>query len=183
MIHNMSIVETALASTGSSIALYSMFYLFKKCRDKTKVRGCLVCNGLGKSYAEKNLSQNNLIYIDLDGSISLMELEKVQKNEKRLKIYPSALEKIREYKNAYRNHVIVLMSSDFELLQYLGLEKKMFCLVPSPKFFVDNENLENRKEIENQNLNNQLKVKKKRQLIFDNWDDMTKLLKQAFLKK
>lgn len=180
----MSMIETALASTGSSLALYSMFYFIRKCRDQTKLRGALVCNGLGKTYAEKNLSQQDLIFIDLDGSLSLMELPKVERTEKRLKIYPSAREKVKEYKDAYKNHTIVLLSSDFELLQYLGLEKKLVCMVPSPKFLVDNsEKLgEYKIAIETQNLNNQLIVKKKRQLIFDTWDEMTKMLKTAFLK-
>lgn len=179
----MSLIESGLASASASIGMWSLFYLFKKCRDKTSIIGAWL--PVGKTYAEKNFSRDGVIFLDLDGALSVEPLWKKEASLRRLEIYPKAREKLAEYKAAYKNNSIIVCSSDYELLKFIGLrKKKTICFLPSPKFWTDNQDFfkENLKDIQALCLHTQLSSKKKRQIFFNTFDNLTDLMEKKFIK-
>jgi len=134
-------MTTGIASAGGSIVAYSLISCWRRHKDKTKVRGALL--PIGKSYAEKNLIEdNNTIFFDLDGALSESPIRDIEKAKLRLEYYPKAAIKVKEVKAQQKNKTIVVMSESYELLQHVGLKPKHIkAYLPTQKFFTDNENL------------------------------------------
>jgi uncharacterized protein YdhG (YjbR/CyaY superfamily) len=177
----MTVVESS--ATSASISIFSMlaFYLWKRWNNKQRVRGCLLLKG--KTYAEKHFTTNEkVLYFDMDGAISVEPITKIPMNERRLNFYPKAQEKLKELKKHYKNMLIVVCSSDFELLCYLGLKHKSVAFLPEPKFYEDNKDKFNDEmlKLKNDALTMEIKVPKKYQVHYDSFDSFSRKIVKVY---
>lgn len=173
-------MTTGIASAGGSVLAYALISCWRRHKDKTKVRGALL--PIGKTYCEKNLIEdNNTIFIDLDGSISVSPLRDLEKSQVRLELYPRASDKVKELIKQQKNKTIVLVSSSYELLQHVGLKKKhIITYLPTQKFFTDQK--EERKDLEKSRMTLEIEVSKKYRKYYNTFDEMTKLLTDKYCK-
>lgn len=173
-------MTTAVASTGGSILAYALISCWRRHKDKTKLRGALL--PVGKSYAEKNLIEdNNTIFFDLDGALSITPLRDMEKSKVRLELYPKATEKLNEIRKQQKNKTIVIVSSSYEMLQHIGLKKKhIITYLPTQKFFTDNENIP--ADLEKSRMILEIEVAKKYRQYYNTFDELSKLLTDKYCK-
>jgi hypothetical protein len=173
-------MTTGIASAGGSIVAYSLISCWRRHKDKTKVRGALL--PIGKSYAEKNLIEdNNTIFFDLDGSLSETPIREIEKSKVRLELYPKASQKVKELKSQQKNKVIVVMSESYELLQHVGiLEKHIKAYLPTQKFFADNSNLP--QHLEKCRMTMEIAVPNKARVYYNTYDDLSNKLADKYCK-
>jgi len=143
--------------------------------------GCLLAKG--KTYAERNLTEKeNLLFFDIDGSISVEPLHKIEKAKLRLEVYPEATKKLREFIKEHPRKNIVIMSCDYELLKTLGLKKKTHAFIPTENHIVTNYKDEERGVMERLSYQYQLVVKKKKQEQYNNHDVLTEKMYKVYGK-
>jgi len=176
-------LTTGIASAGGSVAAYALISCWRRHKDKTKVRGCLL--PLGKSYAEKNLIEDNeTVFFDLDGSLSVEPLRSLDRAKMRLELYPEAVKKALELKRQQRNKTIVLCSEDYELLKHIGMkDRHIKAYLPTQKFFTDNnEKIENKAELEKARMAMEISIPKKQRVYYSSFDELTKKLTDKYYR-
>ena len=173
-------MTTGIASAGGSIVAYSLIQCWRRHSDKTKVRGALL--PIGKSYAEKNLIEdNNTIFFDLDGTLSETPIRDIEKSKLRLEYYPKASLKVKEVKAQQKNKVIVIMSESYELLQHVGLKpKNIKAYLPTQKFFADNENLP--AHLEKARMTMEIAVPTEHRVYYNTYDGLSTKLCRKYCK-
>lgn len=173
-------MTTGIASAGGSIVAYSLIQCWRRHSDKTKVRGALL--PIGKSYAEKNLIEdNNTIFFDLDGTLSETPIREIEKSKLRLEYYPKASLKVKEVKAQQKNKVIVIMSESYELLQHVGLKpKNIKAYLPTQKFFADNENLP--AHLEKARMTMEIAVPTEHRVYYNTYDGLSTKLCRKYCK-
>lgn len=173
-------MTTGIASAGGSIVAYSLIQCWRRHNDKTKVRGALL--PIGKSYAEKNLIEdNNTIFFDLDGTLSETPIRDIEKSKLRLEYYPKASLKVKEVKAQQKNKVIVIMSESYELLQHVGLKpKNIKAYLPTQKFFADNENLP--AHLEKARMTMEIAVPNEHRVYYNTYDGLSTKLCRKYCK-
>lgn len=174
-------MTTGIASAGGSIVAYSLIQCWRRHSDKTKVRGALL--PIGKSYAEKNLIEdNNTIFFDLDGTLSETPIREIEKSKLRLEYYPKASLKVKEVKAQQKNKTIVVMSESYELLQHVGLKPKHIkAYLPTQKFFADNENLPG--HLEKARMTMEIAVPTEHRIYYNTYDGLSTRLCRKYCKK
>jgi len=173
-------MTTGIASAGGSVLAYALISCWRRHKDRTKIRGALL--PIGKTYAEKNLIEdNNTIFIDLDSCLTITPLREMEKSKVRLELYPQATEKVKKLKAEQKNKTIVIISSNYELLQHLGLKKKhILSYLPTQKFFTDNKDLP--ADLEKSRMTMEIEVARKHRRYFNSFDELSKLLTEKYCK-
>jgi len=176
-------ITTGVASAGGSVVAYALISCWRKHKDHTKVRGCLL--PIGKTYAEKNLIEDNeTVFLDLDSCISVEPLRSIDKAQLRLEYYPKAVTRVVELCKQQKNKNIVICSEDYELLKHIGLkEKHITAYLPTQKFFTDNmEKIQDKDRLERARMTMEIAVPKKKRQYFNSFDDLSNKLTVKYYK-
>lgn len=182
-------VETSAASASGSIVAYALMRLLRGLRDKTKVRGLLLIKG--KTFAEANFSNEDVIFYDLDGHLDVVNsLSEMPVHDVRLKLFPEARKQLKVLKNNFRNKTIVLCSSSHELLKYLKV-KDVFAILPSSRMMSEcvapvqalvdaNKNRASQlASLDKLNVSLSVKMDNKH-YIAETWEDQTKKIREHY---
>lgn len=177
------LVSTGIASAGGSIVAYSLLSWYRRRKDKTKRMGCVL--PLGKSYAELNLVENeDLVFIDLDGAISVRPVRDIDKAKLRLELYPKAKEHYDKICSQFKNKRICFCSSSYELLRHVGIKaKRVHSILPSKKFITDSKGKLEGVDIEKldiERLKTELEVPKNTKHFFNSLDELTRKLQHIY---
>lgn len=171
------ITEHIVASAGTtavSAGIFACYRLWKKKR----LLGCLIPKG--KTFMEQNfVDEQKLIFFDIDGTVSVQPLHKIEKSKLRLEIYPEARAKLKEFAEKHPDKKVVVCSSDYELLKHLGLKKRTLAFIPSQSM-IDTFKLEEKPIMERLAYQYQLEVNKKRQVKYTSYDELTRKVYKAF---
>ena len=171
------ISEHIALSAGTTAVSAGIFACIKLWRKK-RLLGCLLPKG--KSYMEQNfVDEQKYIFYDIDGSVSVQPLHKIEKSKLRLEIYPEARNKLKEFAEKHPDKKIVVCSSDYELLKHLGLKKRTLAFIPSQSM-IDTFKIEEKPIMERLAYQYQLEVNKKRQVKYASYDELTRKVYKAF---
>lgn len=176
------VIGASIASSGGSILLYMLHKLVKKVMlKKTRVSG--VCMVTGKTWCSKNLTSQEILFIDLDAELSPdTPLYKIDKADLRLKIYPKAKELLKKWKKDYAEKHLVILTSDWEVLSSLKI-RNVKCILPSQSLMknVIAELDPSRSDIlEKVRLVNALKIADKHQVLIQTLDEGVRAIRQIF---
>ena len=172
-----AITEHILASAGTTAVSASLFACYRMWKKK-RLLGCLIPKG--KTYMEQNfVEESKYIFIDIDSSVSVQPLHKIEKSKLRLEIYPEARNKLKEFASKHPDKKIVVCSSDYELLKHLGLKKRTLAFIPSQSM-IDTFKIEEKPIMERLAYQYQLEVNKKRQVKYSSYDELTRKIYKAF---
>jgi len=181
-------VETGAASASGSIVAYVLLKLWKKSRDKSKLSGLLLLKG--KTYLEENLSNNDVLFFDMDKFLSNdTPLHELPMHTVRLNLFPKATRKLKNLKNDFQGKSVVICSSCYELLHYLKIKPtKIFTIVPSPKMMselIDDVCGDKDKYQSLEILRMSLSAKANNKKIYstDSWDDQTNIIRDLLKVK
>lgn len=168
--------ELAISSATGSLLAYGIVKCLKAVKDKTRVIGCLIPNGCGRTYAEKHLCQEDILFYDIDGALSVQPLKDVEKSKMRLELFPQAREKLKQFKTTHKGKVLIVMTSQIELLRHLKLHKNAFTIVPTDNF-INGLPKDNQSVIQLQKATYlQIVKNKKRQIEFNTFEFLTDVL-------
>jgi hypothetical protein len=179
------VVEASAISASSSIFLYGIMSLIKRWRNrKTKVEGLVLVKG--KTYLQTNLTCEDVIFYDIDNVLSpSVPLFNIEKNDLRINYFPRARPLLKRVKEDHPNKRIVVVSCDAELLRYLRV-KRVVGVLPSASMA---QNVlrdivgAGFDLLEKCRLTQSLSIPKDKQIIVENWADITKAVKDIYKLK
>lgn len=174
----MSLVETATASASGSILAFVLIKLWRTITRRVKVKGLLVDRKIEEL---ETYSNDDILFVNISKELG-KEYKELARHDVRLKVFPLAKKVLNLLKEQFRKKVIVIVSNDIELLEYMNITKKnMNGLLPSDKYLLQLQKAE-----PNNSNHNSLKLRisnvinKKNLHIYDNDDEIFKNLRELY---